>query len=97
MSGYRNKKLLEVVREAPCGICGSEIEGVAAAHSNQGRHGKAMSRKAEDCFIAALCPACHYSIDQGKSMSKQERQEAWQSAFETTLLWLFESGRLVCK
>ena len=37
---YRNKKLLEVVREAPCMHCGAQDGTVVAAHSNQLKDGK---------------------------------------------------------
>ncbi len=37
---YRNKKLLEIVREFPCQHCGKQDGTVVAAHSNQLRDGK---------------------------------------------------------
>mgnify|MGYP003353935617 FL=1 len=61
---YRNKALLEAVRESPCQICGAEDGTVVAAHSNQLRDGKGKAIKAHDFRIAALCYRCHHEIDQ---------------------------------
>ena len=93
---YRNKKLLEVVREAPiCFGCGRHNDGtVCAAHSNQGTHGKGKSIKAHDCYVAALCYQCHSELDQGTTMDKLERQAMWHVACVHTYGWLMRDGRL---
>jgi hypothetical protein len=77
--------------------CGADDNTIVAAHSNQSRHGKGMSIKAHDCFIAFLCNRCHYEIDQGSKLSKEERIDLWQRAHEATLLHLFQTKRLVVK
>lgn len=89
---YRNKKLLELVRQSPCQFCGKQDGTVVAAHSNQQRDGKGMGLKAHDYRIAALCFTCHSEIDQGKTMNKQEKFEAWDEAHRKTIGWLFEGG-----
>ena len=94
---YRNKKLLEVVRQAPCMNCGTQDGTVVAAHSNWLRDGKGKGIKAHDYRIAALCFHCHMMLDQGKDMSKQERQDQWEAGHRDTIGWLFESGRLQVK
>lgn len=96
---YRNKRLLEAVREIPvCSGCGRANDGtVVAAHSNLLRHGKGRGLKCHDCFVAGLCYACHSNLDQGLDMSREERQDFWQQAHDTTLLWLFMSGKLQIK
>ena len=76
--------------------CGLEGQ-TQAAHSNQLMHGKARGQKAADCYVAALCFGCHHTLDQGKTLSKEERRNMWQSAFDATLLWLWENGRLAVK
>lgn len=86
---YRNKALLEAVRESPCQICGVQDGTVVAAHSNQLRDGKGKAIKAHDFRIAALCYRCHHEIDQGSKMSKQERLNAWEEAHRATVGWLF--------
>jgi hypothetical protein len=92
---YRNKKLLELVRQSPCQICGAQDGTVVAAHSNQQRDGKGMGLKAHDYRIASLCFTCHAEIDQGKTMSKQQKFEAWDEAHRKTIGWLFEGNHLV--
>ena len=91
---YRNKALLEIVRESPCQICGTQDGTVVAAHSNQQRDGKGMGIKAHDYRIAALCFSCHAKIDQGKSLNKQEKFNQWDEAHRRTIGWLFELGHL---
>jgi hypothetical protein len=94
---YRNKKLLEIVRESPCQICGIQNGTVVAAHSNQLRDEKGRSIKAHDFRIAALCYTCHSEIDQGNKMSKQDRLNAWEDAHRKTIGWLFENNHLSVK
>jgi len=93
---YRNKKLLEIVRESPCQLCGAEDGTVVAAHSNQLRDGKGRSIKAHDYRIAALCYTCHADIDQGK-MSREDKQDLWEMAHRKTVGWLFENEHLEVK
>jgi hypothetical protein len=94
---YRNRKLLDLVREAPCQICGKQDGTVVAAHSNQQRDGKGMGLKSHDYRIAALCYHCHFDIDQGKTLSKQERFDVWDEAHRKTIGWLFEMGHITLK
>lgn len=94
---YRNKKLLESVRNAPCMSCGIENGTVVAAHSNQLRDGKGRGIKADDYRIAALCYSCHYQLDQGNRLSKDQRVELWENAHRKTIGWLFDSGIIVHK
>jgi len=80
----RSKKLLKLVACLDCQICGSGLM-VQAAHSNMAQHGKGRGIKASDEYTAALCMSCHYEIDQGKTLSKQERQDLWQKAHQKTV------------
>jgi hypothetical protein len=91
---WRNKKLLEIVRESPCQHCGIEDGTVVGAHSNQLRDGKGRGIKAHDYRIAALCFRCHYEVDQGSNLSKAERVELWEEAHRKTMGWLFESQKI---
>lgn len=91
---YRNKKLLEAVREAPCMNCGAQDGTVVAAHSNQLRDGKGRGIKAHDYRIAALCYRCHSDLDQGARMTKEQRLNFWEEAHRKTVGWLFESGHI---
>lgn len=91
---WRNQKLLEAVREAPCAVCGAQDGTVVAAHSNQLRDGKGRSIKAHDYRVAAMCHACHAEIDQGARLTKAERIERWDEAHRATVGWLFENGKV---
>lgn len=84
---YRSKKHLKLVASLPCQNCYKEGE-TQAAHSNQSIHGKAKSLKASDEFVAALCQKCHYEVDQGKTLSKDEKSQMWHNAFVKTKVLL---------
>ena len=86
----RSKKLLKLVAGLDCQACGSG-QMVQAAHTNWGG-GKGRGVKADDNLVAALCLKCHYEIDQGKDMSKEERQELWEQAHIATVKKLYIQG-----
>jgi len=65
---FRNKKLLEILRNFPCQHCGKQDGTVVAAHSNQLRDGKGKGIKASDYRVASLCFMCHAELDQGKNL-----------------------------
>ena len=88
---YRNKAHLQNVAILPCMLCGI-IGQTQASHSNQSQHGKSRGMKAGDQYVAALCAHHHYEIDQGRTMSRRERVEAWNEAHEKTVLSLIEQG-----
>lgn len=94
---YRNPKLLEVVRESPCQICGAQDGTVVAAHSNQLRDGKGRSIKSHDYRLAACCFTCHAMLDQGNKLSRDQRRDMWEDAHRKTIGWLFENGKLEVK
>jgi len=79
----RSQKLLKLVTNLACQNCGID-NGVQAAHTNWGG-GKGRGIKADDNLVAALCLKCHYEIDQGAHLSKDERQELWQKAHQRTV------------
>lgn len=89
---YRNKKLLEAVRQSPCQNCGAQDGTVCAAHSNQLRDGKGKGIKAPDYRVAALCHRCHHELDQGIYLSRQARVDLWENAHRGTIGWLFDNG-----
>tara|TARA_R110000868_G_scaffold82737_1_gene233493 strand:- start:807 stop:1100 length:294 start_codon:yes stop_codon:yes gene_type:complete len=97
MALYRNKKLLEIVRESPCQVCGIEDGTVVAAHSNQSRDGKSIAMKSHDYRISAMCYKCHANLDQGSKMTREERVEMWEDAHRKTIGWLFEKQHLEVK
>ena len=77
----RNSRYRDACRALPCQICG-QTEGVTWAHSNQAKHGKGLQIKASDEFVAALCQACHMSIDQGLGSDRRAR---WDEAHARTV------------
>lgn len=91
---YRNPKLLAAIRKAPyCFHCFKVNQGdLQAAHGNVG---KGLSIKSTDSSCAALCPSCHRDLDQGKNMTRAERQAMHYEANARTLRWLIEEGYLV--
>jgi hypothetical protein len=86
----RSKKLLRLVASLDCQICGSGV-CVQAAHTNWGG-GKGRGIKADDNLVAALCLKCHFEIDQGKDLTKVERQEKWHKAHSATVEKLCDLG-----
>ena len=90
---YRNPQLLKLAKDAPCSICGSYGTTVSA-HSNLLEHGKAMGRKADDCYIAFLCYKCHMDIDQG-SENYDNKKLKWFEAMAKTYHWLMTKGYLI--
>ena len=86
----RSKKLLKLVAGLDCQACGSG-QMVQAAHTNWGG-GKGRGVKANDNLVAALCLKCHYEIDQGKDLSKEERQQKWLDAHQATVQALCDAG-----
>lgn len=82
---FRSKKHLRNVASLPCQCCGTDGY-TQAAHSNWSEWGgKAKSLKASDEYTAALCLKCHYEIDQGAHLSKDERKDMWLKAHRATI------------
>lgn len=87
---YRNRDLLGVVHELCCVNCGKS--GVQASHANLSIFGKGGAHKASDAAIMALCLACHYELDQGKTMTKAQRWDFQMECIAKTLVQLLERG-----
>lgn len=86
----RSSSYLAAVRRIVfCVICNAT--GVQAAHRNEG---KGMGSKASDFETAALCPRCHYEIDNGRLLSKSERRELMDRAIADTKQQLKDMGIL---
>ena len=87
----RSQKLLKLVANLACQSCGMD-NGVQAAHANWGA-GKGKGIKADDNCVAALCLSCHYEIDQGAHLSKDERKKMWLEAHVATVENLCNQGK----
>lgn len=90
---FRSKKHLQLVASLPCQLCG--VQGQSqAAHSNWTQWGgKGKSIKASDEYTVALCQICHYEIDQGAHLSKDERKQMWLKAHVATVENLCNQGK----
>lgn len=95
MSNFRNRALLDLAYKLECMLqlpgCEGGTEG-EPAHSNQSRHGKGGSIKAHDCFFVPACRSCHRELDQGRTMTREEKFDVWNAAFERTYVALWERG-----
>lgn len=88
---YRSEGFRRAVASIPCAECG-RYGATQAAHRNEG---KGMGLKVSDALCAALCDRCHRELDQGGSMTREERRDMWNRAYIRTMQALIESGRLV--
>ena len=89
---FRSKKMLQLLREVPCGACGISDGSVAGAHRNEG---KGMGLKVSDALAAPLCFSCHRYLDQGKDMTREERRDFWNRAYINGMQYLIENDMLV--
>ena len=80
----RSPTLLRNARQIPCQNCDLDDGTVVAAHINWGG-GKGRGIKADDNLIASLCFACHNQLDQGSSMTKEQRMTMWFNAHCKTI------------
>lgn len=72
-----------------CVLC--DVFGVQVSHSNQGR---GMGQKSPPWETAALCPACHYEVDSGKTLSQSERRALHDRAIVKTHSALIRAGKV---
>jgi hypothetical protein len=83
---WRSKKWLGAVAQIPCVFCGRPAQ---VAHRNQG---KGMGLKCDDCQTAALCPDHHHEIDNGKTMTREQRRARMDEAIVLTLTEMVKRG-----
>lgn len=94
----RNPHLLAMAKGKPCllrvpGVCNNNPETTVAAHSNSHEHGKAYTRKADDCFSVWACNACHDWLDTGQGARNREVAD---SLFKAALYrQMVEWGRII--
>lgn len=66
------------LRLVPC----AHKDTVVPCHANWAIYGKGGALKADDLYTVPGCMHCHHDLDQGKRLSKAERQAAWEAAYE---------------
>jgi len=82
---YRDKKLLKLAQGRMClfqvpNVCfGIDPDTTVAAHSNESRHGKGKSIKAEDHYSAWACVSCHAWYDTSLD-SREDKRRAFELA-----------------
>ena len=92
-TSYRSKKWLAAVGSIECCVlCGKY--GIQVAHRNEG---KGVGLKADDSLTAAICEECHYEIDNGKNLTREERHQLMDRAIVLTLKELTRRGLLEVK
>ena len=90
---YRSTAWLDAVRSIGfCVNCGAPFP--QAAHRNEG---KAKGRKVDDCLTAALCQTCHFEIDQGRELTKDQRRALMDRAIVLTMRELVFRGLVVLR
>lgn len=91
MSTAAAKRWYQAVAELEtCSLC--RAYGVQVSHRNQGR---GMGQKSAYHLTAAICQPEHYEIDNGKTMTQQQRRAKWNAAYVDTIMRLIAVGRLV--
>lgn len=63
------------------GVCRSNPDTVVPAHSNQLKDGKGKGLKADDRMTVPACAQCHYELDQGRRLSKEQRRVIWDRGY----------------
>lgn len=75
--GYHEPKYLAA--------CRGELETVVACHANWSAYGKGMGIKAKDEFTVPGCFRCHQCLDQGFSLTDDQKRATWEFAYHRWL------------
>jgi hypothetical protein len=81
-----NKAMLNACRGESCylaipGVCRGDVATVVPCHSNQSKHGKGMGIKADDKYTVPGCMHCHAELDQGFSLTREQKAAHWDWAY----------------
>lgn len=81
---HRNRDLLDLAKGRQCLLrlspkCDSGYTTVAA-HSNAQQHGKGKGIKANDEYTVWACFACHWELDMGNTLDKEQKRQAFDEA-----------------
>lgn len=74
-------------RGEPCyllipGAPSHRLDSVVPCHSNSLSDNKGMGIKSDEEKTVPGCGWCHYQIDQGSRLSKEERRAYWEDAYQ---------------
>lgn len=94
---FRSRKLLDAIRDVPCQATFPHEcrHPPVAAHANDSMFGRGHAFKADDCFVASLCPEAHDLIDGRKGgWDKELKRAEWMRAYVGTQRWLWTNEKL---
>lgn len=86
------RKLTASANGVPCMCCGVQDGTVVSAHRNEL---KGTGIKNPDWQIAYLCNRCHFELDNGKDLTKEERRNMWNAAYVKTVDYWFRNRIVV--
>lgn len=86
-AGRTNREYALACYGEPCylrvpGVQCARRETVVPCHSNQAVHGKGLGIKAHDTYTVPGCMHCHHELDQGHRLSRDQRRDIWDRAYE---------------
>lgn len=96
---YRNRRLLDLCHGQRCqlqlpGCTGGRSSDAPSvpAHANWLEFGRGCGHKAADTFVVPACPSCHYQLDAGTKLTKQEKKDAWLQGWIRWQLVMWQQG-----
>lgn len=94
---HRDRSVLDLAYNFQCLLRLPCCEGGTGepCHSNQSIHGKGGAMKAHDIFHVPGCRACHRELDQGRTMTRDEKAAVWNRAYGEYLPFLMADGHLI--
>lgn len=101
---FRSRKILDAAKGEEClinsPVCNYDSSTVVACHSNESDDGKGTGQKADDCFVAFGCSACHTWLDKMDSeygVSHDEVVWYMNRGIKRTIRRLIDKGVLIVK
>jgi ribosomal protein S27AE len=91
---YENEPYLALAKGMPCVACGADDGTIVAAHSNLQEHGRGSFRRADDYAVMWLCGRCHYDLDYGTTMNREEKYEFTLRMIVRSFGLAMERGRI---
>lgn len=89
--------LLSKARGQSCVMCHADDGTIVSAHSNLYEHGRGMGLKSHDGMTAWLCQRCHYELDHGNKMTKEEKKLFTLQAICKTYMELWKQELITTK
>lgn len=91
---HRDRKLLDVARDAPCllqlGPCSGQV---VACHSDQLEDGRGVGHKSHDCLCVSGCVACHAKFTRAY-LGRAQYAEIHTKALKRYIVWMWTEGKV---